>query len=78
MLVKTTNPGKSLVFATQAVVHPRPHRRSTTNRGAGVHKRVGRVVINLLGDQRTDNANIVRNFRRAKAKSRLSTDHFAP
>ena len=46
-------------IGSKSVLQPRSHRRSTGNTAAGVHQRVCRIVINLFGVQRSDDADVV-------------------
>ena len=48
-----------VAVAAQAVREPRAHRRPAGDRRAGVHERVGRIVIDGLGVQRADDAHLV-------------------
>ncbi len=57
--VSTTKPGRSSALAAQAVREPRAHARPAGDRRAGVHERVGRVVVDRLGLQRADDADLV-------------------
>ena len=59
MLVSTTKPGRFVGFAAQAVRDPRAHARPAGDRRAGVHHRVGRIVIDLVGVHRADDADVV-------------------
>ena len=43
----------------QAVKQPRAHARPALDDGAGVHEGVGRVVVDLLGVHRADDAQVV-------------------
>ena len=51
--------GQVVAFAAQAVVDPGAHRRAAADGRARVHERVGRIVVDLLGDHRLDDANVV-------------------
>ncbi len=47
----------------QSVEQPRTHAGAALDDGAGVHERVGRVVIDLLRVHRADDADVVRQLR---------------
>ena len=51
-----------VVFAPETVVDPRAHRGSAGDDRAGVHERVRRVVVDLLGLHRTNDRNLIRDF----------------
>ena len=51
--------GQVIAFAAQAVVDPRAHARAAGDGRARVHEGVGRVVIDLLGLHRADDADVV-------------------
>ena len=70
--VSTTKPGRSSRLAAQAVGQPRAHRRPAGDRRAGVHERVGRVVVDRLGLQRADDADVVGDRRRCAGRARRS------
>ena len=57
--ISTTKPGRSSRLRAQAVEHPRPHAGAAGDDRAGVHERVRRVVIDLLGPHRADDADVV-------------------
>src|SRR5439155_13725549 len=46
-------------ISAQAVQDPRPHAGPSRNDGSGVHDGVGRVMIDLLGEHRANNADLV-------------------
>jgi hypothetical protein len=46
-------------FGAQAVQQPRTHRRSSRDHGARVHERVGRIVIDGVGVERTHDAQFI-------------------
>ena len=48
-----------LRLGAQAVEHPRAHARPARDDRAGVHERVRRIVIDLLGPHRADDADVV-------------------
>ena len=54
--VSTTKPGRSSASRAEPVPDPRAHRRPAGDLRAGVHERVGRVVVDLLGLHRADDA----------------------
>ena len=60
--------GQVVGLAAQAVVDPRTHARPAVDRRAGIHERVSRVVINLLGQHRPDDADVVGHLRVPRQK----------
>ena len=62
--VRTMKPGKFVGLGPQAVEQPRAHARPALDDRAGVHEGVGRVVIDLLGLHRADDAEVVGDRRR--------------
>ena len=54
--------GQIVGLRSEAVVDPGAHRRPAADGRAAVHKRVGRVVIDLFGDHRADDADVVDNL----------------
>ena len=50
-----------IVLAPQSIIHPGPHRRATRDRRPRIHKRMGRVVVDRFGLQRTNHAQLIRN-----------------
>ena len=58
-LVSTTKPGRFSHSAAQPVGDPRPHARPAGDRRARVHERVRRVVVDLIGVHRADDADVV-------------------
>ena len=71
MLVRTTKPGRSSALGTEPVVDPRAHRRSAADGRAAVHERMGRVVVDLLGDHRADDADVVSKLLMPGSKTSL-------
>ena len=51
--------GQVLAFAAETVEHPGTHRRTAADRRPGVHERVRRVMVDLLGNQRAHHGDIV-------------------
>ena len=51
--------GKVVGFRTQPVEHPRSKARTTRDDRSAVHERVRRIVIDLFGPHRTDDARLV-------------------
>ena len=47
------------IFTAESIEQPRTHARSTGDGSASVHEGVCWIVVNLLGFQRADDANIV-------------------
>ncbi len=54
--------GQVVVFAAETVVDPRAHRGPAGDDRAGVHERVRRVVVDLLGLHRANDRNLIRDF----------------
>ena len=52
-------PRQILRLAAESVLDPRAHARSTANGGAGVHKGVGRIVVDRIGVHRTNYREII-------------------
>lgn len=67
-LVITTNPGKIFRFAAEPISDPASHAGSTTQRGTGIHHRMSRVVVNLVGDHRTNDGDVVGQFAMPRQK----------
>jgi hypothetical protein len=53
--------GQIVALAAQPVQDPRSHARASGDRAACVHERVRRIVVDRVGLQRSDDANVVRD-----------------
>ena len=61
--------GQVVALAAQAVQQPRTHARPAGDGRAGVHERVGRIVVDRLGHHRADDAQVVGDRRQAAGRS---------
>ncbi len=55
-------PGQVVGLRPQSIRDPSSHRRPAADRRAAIHERVGRVVVDLFGDHRADDADVVGDF----------------
>ncbi len=67
-------PRQVFAFTAQSIRHPGTHRGSAADRRSRVHEGVRRIVIDLLGDHRPHDANVVSHLLmpRQKVADRLS------
>ena len=76
--VSTTKPGRSSGLGAQAVDQPRTPARPALDRRAGVHEGLGGIVVDLLGAQRADDAELVGDRCRGAGRGWRSPARLAP